>query len=79
MYYLQATVYENHGEYEINAYLWSHEDQELDVLLWDEHAYYRPLFTPEYEHYAALEAVSCVLSDLWGDAPEGHAGKGQLS
>ena len=76
MYYLQATVYENHGYYDTHCYLWSREQNLPDLLLADGFLPVppRPAFMSEHETIlSAILAVMSVLQDKVGVSEPGES------
>lgn len=64
MYYLQATVYENHGQYDIHAYLWVRAEDGPDLLLAEGGGAATTTAPYKSEHAEILGAIGVVLSGI---------------
>ena len=64
MYYLQATVNEQHGEYHVRVYLWSREQSSQDTLLFDDAYTFTSLPTHDVEHVEILTAIGRVCAGI---------------
>lgn len=60
MYHLQATVNEQHGEYDVRVYLWSREQSGESLLLFDDGYTFTPMWAGELEHEEILRVISRV-------------------
>lgn len=65
MYYLQLTVYEEHGDYNCHAYLWRKESEDSDQLVDSCDCLLRPLARFSSEHDVILHVMRRTLSGMW--------------
>lgn len=64
MYYLQATVYEAHGKYDVHAYLWRRQEDSQDLLCCEAGGLVQTSEPYKSEHAEILGAIGVVLSGI---------------
>ena len=64
MYYLQATVYEEHGQYHTHCYLWARQQDLPDLLLTEGSCCRPPSSAPLAEHEQIVAVIMDALSGI---------------